>query len=143
MGAAQFWTAELRGPGAATGPVTFPDGIAGDEVVGPSADAVRAFLILSGTQGSQWEASSFNVLFDRSQGVSLSATEYLTYAALRGVPIHTVTAQNLNAVLPLLQVSEQVRTDIVNAAQAGYTAIVPQRDLNVLGQSGIGYIIRG
>lgn len=238
MGAAQFWTAELRGPGAAAGPVNFPDGIAGDELVfaingggvdshgiiarmltapaqsaaedlhlagltywaahdrfdylaasatgvrslrlpsaaivkaglvpryflgiarqasysgrqldarrvsvaavGPSADAVRAFLILSGTQGSQWEASSFNVLFDRSQGVSLSATEYLTYAALRGVPIHTVTAQNLNAVLPLLQVSEQVRTDIVNAAQAGYTAIVPQRDLNVLGQSGIGYII--
>lgn len=238
MGAAQFWSAELRGPGTASGAVAYPDGVAGDEIVfaingggvdthgilarmliapapsasedlhlagltywaahdafdyyaasasgvrstrlpsaamvkapfapryffgiarqgsysgrqldarrvsvaavGPDANAVRAFLIQSGTQGSQWEASSFNMLFGRSQGVSLSATEYLTYAAVRGVPIHTITAANINVVLPSLQVSQDVRADVVNAANAGFTTIIPQRDLNVLGQSGIGYII--
>jgi hypothetical protein len=109
--------------------------------VSASADSLRAFMIQSGTQGSQWEASSFNVLFSGPQGKALSSTEYLTYAALQGVPIHAVTAANLEAVLPLLQVSAAVREDIVNSSQAGFLALVPQRDINVRGELGIGYIL--
>jgi len=109
--------------------------------VGPDATTVSGFLVQAGLTGSQWEASVFNMTFGGTQGANVSTTEYLTYAALRGIPIHTVNRQNVDKVLGSLQVSSSVREDVSNAARAGFTVIVPQREVQVLGRSGTGYAI--
>lgn len=109
--------------------------------VSEDARARRAFLIQAGIQGSQWEASSFNTLFERPQGVGLSATEFLAYAAKLSIPIHAITAQNVESILPSLTTTEEVRADIRAAVSTGRIAIVPQRDVTANGQTGIGYIL--
>jgi len=53
-----------------------------------------------------------------------------------------ITAENIDTVLPLLAVSQEVKTDIINGIHAGQHAIVPQREIQHGNWQGSGYIIQ-
>lgn len=109
--------------------------------VAPSDQVRRAIVMLAGIQGSQWEATAMNSVFGRKERMSMSATEYMTYATTHGVPIQVVAADNLAPAIANLQVSADVIDDISAAVSAGMVAMIPQRDLNIRGRVGNGYII--
>ncbi|HKE94121.1 MAG TPA: DUF6310 domain-containing protein, partial [Povalibacter sp.] len=107
----------------------------------PTAQLRRALVLIAGIQGSQWEASALNNVFGRKERQGLSATEYLTYAASHNVPIQVIAQENLSAALASLSVSPDVKDDINAAVSTGKIAMIPQRDLNIRGHVGNGYII--
>lgn len=109
--------------------------------VAPSNEVRRAIVQLAGIQGSQWEATALNSVFGRQAGTAMSATEYMTYAATHGVPIQVIVPDNAATAIANLQVSQDVAADIAAAVQAGHIAMIPQRDLNVRGRVGNGYMI--
>ncbi len=76
------------------------------------------------------------------QTEAISAVKAIQLAHDQGIPVHTITNQNINSELPLLQVSEQVKTDIRNAINAGREAIVPERNVTLYDWNGVGYIIQ-
>lgn len=107
-----------------------------------SAQARLAFMNQAGMQGSYFEGSVFDQLFSRPQGKSISAAQLLMDANQQAIPIYRINQANLDAVLPQLAVSTAVRTDIINAVQAGRIALVPQRELTHGTWSGSGYILQ-
>jgi len=54
-------------------------------------------------------------------GRGVSATQVLLEANAQQIPIYAITAENIDTVLPLLSVSQEVKTDIINGIHAsGY-----------------------
>ena len=76
------------------------------------------------------------------QTEAISAVKAIQLVHDQGIPVHTITSQNINTELPMLQISEQVKTDIRNATNAGKEVIVPERNLTLHDWSGVGYIIQ-
>jgi transglutaminase-like putative cysteine protease len=109
--------------------------------VAPTDQLRKAIVMMAGIQGSQWEASAMNSVFARKERMSMSATEYIAYATTHGVPIQVVAPDNLSTAIANLQVSADVIDDVSAAVQSGMVAILPQRDLNIRGRVGNGYII--
>ncbi|MBU0533160.1 hypothetical protein KKB44_06730, partial [Candidatus Micrarchaeota archaeon] len=60
----------------------------------------------------------------------------------QGIPVYHITSNNINSILPILQVGSDVKTDIQNSVNAGYEVIVPEREITYCGWQGVGYIIQ-
>ena len=71
-----------------------------------------------------------------------STVSILNESNKSGIPIYTITKDNLSTILPKLQVSAEVVTDIINAINAGKVVTVPQRNINFYGWVGTGYIVQ-
>ncbi|MEP7009963.1 MAG: transglutaminase-like domain-containing protein [Acidobacteriota bacterium] len=71
----------------------------------------------------------------------LSAVSLLGAAAVQGIPLYRVTRDNLAAVLPHLELSAAVETDVANAVQQGRIALVPERNVDFGIWRGAGYVI--
>jgi hypothetical protein len=112
-------------------------------VVSKDGDPSRArtFNQSIGMVNSLFEGLVFDQLFGIEPGDGLSAVRLLELANAQGIPLYEIDAANLNTVLPTLQVSGAVITDIQNAVAAGKMAFVPQRPLTHQGWTGAGYII--
>jgi hypothetical protein len=72
---------------------------------------------------------------------AVSAVKVIQIARERGVSIEWIDAANLITVLPLLQVPITVKTDIVNAVNAGQTVLIPRQAVQINEWSGVGYIV--
>ena len=96
----------------------------------------------SGVYGSYLENTVIEKLFDYDLGHGVSATQILLEANEQNIPIYAITKDNINTVLPLLAVSNDVKTDIINGVHAGQQAIVPQREIKHGNWQGSGYIIQ-
>ncbi len=57
------------------------------------------------------------------------------------MPIYSINQTNANTVLPQLQVSDDVKNDIVNAINAGKIVVVAKANVTYNGWTGCGYII--
>jgi hypothetical protein len=57
------------------------------------------------------------------------------------VPIFRITSSNVSAVLPSLQIPDDVRQDIINATSANLVVLIPASDVRVGSYSGLGYVI--
>lgn len=71
----------------------------------------------------------------------ISATKALSLAAQQGQTIYTVTKANYAEVLPKLNHSDVVMTDIRNGVNAGKTVTVHDTQITLNGWSGTGYTI--
>ncbi|WP_201599169.1 hypothetical protein [Psychrobacter vallis] len=71
----------------------------------------------------------------------ISATKALSLAAQQGQTIYTITTANYAEVLPKLNHSDVVMTDIRNGVNAGKTVTVHDTQITLNGWSGTGYTI--
>ncbi len=58
-----------------------------------------------------------------------------------GIPIFTVSSKNIDQVLPQLQVSEYVKTDIQNAVNKGHIVTIPKSNITLNDWNGTGYVV--
>jgi len=62
-------------------------------------------------------------------------------ANAEGQKIYTVTQQNIDTILPMIQASSLTKGDIQSAVNTGKTVTVHEREVSVPGWRGTGYIV--
>jgi hypothetical protein len=72
---------------------------------------------------------------------AISTTQFFQEAAENEVKIFGIGPENVNAILPQLQVSTSIKNNIAQLVAAGYRALVPQRQLRILDWQGLGWIV--
>ncbi len=104
---------------------------------------VVQYMLASGLNSSELESKVPEQLFSTPanpvQGIS--AVKIIQTANDQRIPIYTIDQANISTVLPQLQLSSDVISDIQNAVNAGEIVTVPQREINFNGWTGVGYII--
>lgn len=101
-----------------------------------------AFMAAIGTIGSRMEASIYDLAFNKTySGKGISTAHIFEYANQQGIPLYVIDGSNINSVLPMLNVSEEVKTDIQNAVNAGKIVTVPKTSITKDGWTGAGYLI--
>ena len=108
--------------------------------VSKSGDTTKPqqFMLSLGQMSSGMEHGIFEQLYNKT---GTSAVKALSVANSQGIPIYTVSASNIANVLPVLQISDQVKTDIQNAVNAGKTVTVSKTNVTVDTWNGVGYVI--
>lgn len=99
----------------------------------------NAFMSQSGMNTSAMEHIVFEWMFNVN---AVSAVKVLQQANTASIPVYNVTSQNIGQILPILQVSTFVKTEIQNAVNAGLQVIVPQTEITLNNWRGTGYIIQ-
>lgn len=98
----------------------------------------KDFMIVSGLGSSTWEDMILESFFNIP---SVSASRLLKIANQRGIPIYTIDTINIGSLLPQLQVSSEVKSDIQNAVNAGKKVIISKTNVQFNDWNGVGYII--
>lgn len=113
-----------------------------------SEDTTRVWETLVRAQESScaWLPSVLEQLFDNpdtqeKEADGISATKALSLAAQQGQTIYTITKANYAEILPKLNHSDVVMTDIRNGVNAGKTVTVHDTQITLNGWSGTGYTI--
>ena len=106
-------------------------------------DAAQRFRFgrLISIQGSLLEGAVPEQLFGRAYGQGVSAVRLLSNANEQKIPIYVLTPGNADSVIPVLQVSAEVKQNIQNAVFAGRTVVVSERAPQSLNWQGVGYIL--
>jgi len=96
-----------------------------------------------GMMTSAWEHRIPEMLFtnEENPGEAVSAVKALAIASAEGQRIYQVTQENVNAVLPVLNISSEVKDEIRASVAVGKKATVSQNNITVGGWTGVGYII--
>lgn len=71
----------------------------------------------------------------------LPAVKAIQIAQQQGQTIYTINKDNFSQILPKLNLSSSVITDIRNAVNAGRIVTAHERNISVKGWSGTGYIV--
>ena len=110
-------------------------------ITAPDQQTVRQLLRFSGAASSFYESEAYSVAMGFDDTESISASAVMIAANEAGIPIYQIDSSNVNTVLPTLQLTADSAADIRNAVNAGYVAVVPERDIEFSGWTGIGYLI--
>jgi hypothetical protein len=78
---------------------------------------------------------------EENPGEAVSAVKALAIASAEGQRIYQVTTENVNAVLPILNISSEVKDEIRDSVAVGKVATVSENNITVGGWTGVGYII--
>jgi transglutaminase-like putative cysteine protease len=78
---------------------------------------------------------------DGTQPQAVSAVSAIMQAVANNQPLFQVNSNTVAAVLPLLQQSPDVLTDVQNAVGSGEEVLIPQSPITLGGWTGAGYII--
>jgi RHS repeat-associated protein len=100
-------------------------------------ERVREFMRLSALEGSILENRIFEDTFDVA---SISTAKLLASAPQSLVSLLTLDSSNVDALLPTLELSENIKGDIRNAAHQGFSITLPEAELGYENWTGIGYI---
>jgi hypothetical protein len=106
-------------------------------------DTVKQYMLSSGATSSALEHSVPEQLFStpESPAQGISAIKALKLANDQGIPIYTINQSNISTILPQLQISQDVKSDIQNAVNAGKEVTVSKTNITFNGWIGAGYII--
>ena len=106
-------------------------------------DKLVQFVLTSGMNGSALEHSVPEQMFSTPENPAegISAVKAIQIANDQGIPIYTIDRSNIDTILPQLQISSTVKTNIQNAVNAGMVATVPKTNITFNGWTGVGYII--
>ena len=95
------------------------------------------FMLTSGFHASSME----HAIFEQTYNVGgISAVKVLQIANNKGIPIYRIDSTNLSTVLPLLQVSNEVKQEIQNHVNAGNVVTIPKQNIQYFDWVGVGYI---
>lgn len=113
-----------------------------EAVFGKDGDSNRkkSYNIASGIMGSEMEARVLDQVFSLKNAKALSATRILSIANERQIPIYTINSANISQILPLLQISKEVKSAIQCVVDRGMEVIIPRSNITYNGWEGIGYI---
>jgi len=100
----------------------------------------KSYNIESGIMGSEMEARVLDQLFNIKNTKALSATRILSIANEQQIPIYTINSSNIAQRLPLLQISDDVKSAIECAVNNGMDVIIPGSNITYNGVEVIGYI---
>jgi len=78
---------------------------------------------------------------EQNSGEAVSAVKALALASAQGQRIYQVTATNVNSVLPMLNISSEVKEEIRDSVAVGKTVTVSQKNITVGGWTGVGYMV--
>jgi transglutaminase-like putative cysteine protease len=113
-------------------------------IVGPvsltgKAEDERTWMLSAGSFGSAAEHGVFEQIY----GLESVSTEKILYLAnQQGIPIYTINQDNINQILPLISAPAVVKQNISDSVlNSGWTAVVPQRGLQVNKWFGYGWQI--
>jgi hypothetical protein len=100
------------------------------------------FLQSSGMNSSALEHSVPEQLWSTpgSPAEGVSAVKAIQIAMEQGIPIYTVTRDNIATVMPVLSLDAEVKSAITDAVNAGMEVTVPQTNINFHGNPIVGYI---
>ncbi len=98
----------------------------------------KEFMILSGMTSSFFEHKIFEDIFAAE---SVSAIKIIQIANERGIPIYTINSGNISTYINNLQISSDVKTDVINAVNTGKEVIIPQQEMQINDWFGTGYIV--
>ncbi|MEW6054895.1 MAG: hypothetical protein AB1552_14120 [Nitrospirota bacterium] len=103
----------------------------------------KQFFLASGMNSSAFEHSVPEQLFSTPENPAqgISAVKALQLANDQGITIYTINQTNIASILPQLQVDSDVKSDIVNAVNAGKVVTVSKTNIIFNGWIGCGYII--
>lgn len=99
----------------------------------------KAFKMQSGMYMSAMEYIIFEWMLNVN---SVSAVKVLQQANTLSMPVYIITSQNIGQILPLLQVSSSIKSEIQNATNAGLIVIIPKTEITLNNWNGTGYIIQ-
>jgi RHS repeat-associated protein len=121
----------------------FATDVKADRVALYHADPAKAakLALQVGANGSLSESMTWDVLLNNRAGNSVSASSILAWANRTGVPIHTITASNLDAILPKLQTTSDVKNEIRSAVNAGFQVIIPEKEFTQGRLQAAGYVM--
>ena len=98
----------------------------------------KEFMILSGMTSSFYEHKVLEEIYNVD---SVSAIKIIQIANEREVPVYTLNSGNISSYINSLQVSSDVKTDILNTINAGMEVTIPQQELRINDWFGTGYIV--
>lgn len=99
----------------------------------------KPYMQLISSQSSYLEHSVTEKMYKTE---AISAVKGIQMAKDLGIPVHTITKQNITTILPLLQLSFDLESEIQNAINSSQEVIVPERNLTYFDWTGVGYIIQ-
>jgi len=101
------------------------------------------FVLSSGMNSSALEHSVPEQLWSTTDNPAygISAVKALKIANDQGIPIYTINQNNIDTILPQLQIDTDAKTDIRNAVNAGKEVTVSKTNITYNGWTGCGYII--
>ncbi|MFA5323045.1 MAG: transglutaminase-like domain-containing protein [Smithella sp.] len=105
-----------------------------------NADAAREYMTSTGLLGSALEHGIFEQASPNSEAIS--AVKALSIANSNGIPIYQINKNNVSQILPQLQVSNAVKTDIANSINAGKEVTISKTNISLHNWSGVGYIVK-
>ena len=103
------------------------------------SDQRREFAQIQGLNSSFFEHSIMEMLTGLE---SISTVKALQIANETGMPTYKISSSNISAILPLLTVSQEVKTDIQNAVNAGKEVTISRDNVQLNSWSGVGFIVR-
>jgi len=98
----------------------------------------KIFATAIGMIASGLEHGLFEQVYKRE---GISAVKALSIANSSGIPIYEITQNNMQAV-NLLEVSNEVKQDIINNVNAGNAVTVSKTNITFHGWTGVGYIVK-
>jgi hypothetical protein len=101
-------------------------------------EKVKNFMLSSGMTGSAMEHGIFELLYNAP---AVSAVKILQIANENKIPVYSINKNNINQILPKLQVSQDVKTDIQNSINAGKEVTIPKQNIQYYDWEGVGYTI--
>jgi hypothetical protein len=113
-----------------------------DKAMDGDAGLKVRFLQSSGMNSSALEHSVPEQLWSTpgSPAEGVSAVKAIQIAMEQGIPIYTVTRDNIATVMPVLSLDAEVKSAITDAVNAGMEVTVPQTNINFHGTAVVGYI---
>ncbi len=99
---------------------------------------MKEFMTLSGITSSFFEHKVLEDIYDTE---SVSAVKIIQTANERGIPVYTINSDNISSYIDSLQVSSDVKTNVINAVNAGKEVIIPQQEMQINDWIGTGYIV--
>jgi hypothetical protein len=112
--------------------ISIPVSVTGD------MSRTKQFGIISGMTSSAWENRIFEAFLNTP---SVSAMRLIKYANQQGVQVYTIDSSNINQLLPVIQVSLDIKMDIRDAINSGKKVIIPETALQYFEWSGVGYVV--
>ncbi|MBU5316217.1 HNH endonuclease [Clostridium bornimense] len=98
----------------------------------------KTYMIKTGMIASAMESS----IIEQMCGLpAVSTVSILNKAAEEGETLYSVTKENINEVLPLLNVSEYVKNEIVNEVNSGKEVTIPKNEISYYDWTGSVYIV--